>query len=371
MHVLIIVNDSLSNLMGGVTVQVIETVKAMEHIAPDTYFTIVSSDKEIKYHKNHRIIPNNPLFNDKSSGVNNSPSVVATIMNLFKVSKHPDLIHFFDVYTFTVARTLKHHWNIPILYSLTLSVFAQTHTLKKYIGITENSELTNLEFQALGESDKTHMCSNYMVSFFPPIYNVSVIPNGYSTPTIVGSIPTQIRKILFIGRATLTKGIHNLLKAINQLDHLDFVFSFIISPAGFDENMDKAVRKICTEKENCVFLGSKYDDEKWQEIAKHDAIIMPSIYEPFGLVSLEAQVCQRLLICSRVNGLREIIPENSCITCGDNYEGIVSALMRSYELSAIDIKTYVENGLDNCKKYSWKKTAKQIDGLYDSLINYY
>ena len=138
---------------------------------------------------------------------------------------------------------------------------------------------------------------------------------------------------------------------------------------------NKEVQRIMSliEEKNlecCVkFIGSKPHNELPYYYSAADVVVLPSVYESFGLVILEAMACGSLVVASRVGGLKYLIKD------GEN--GLLFESGNSFELSEkiwIGLHNrYLKNKLkNNASKYShtlnWDRQAKILLQAYSSFV---
>jgi glycosyltransferase involved in cell wall biosynthesis len=133
---------------------------------------------------------------------------------------------------------------------------------------------------------------------------------------------TYIRKqhpdkllILYIGRITHQKGIQQLLQT-NIPANVHFVM--MSSTAFGDEGLVQTIQTVAKERPNMLtWIGPHYGADKIKIIQQCDAVICPSVFEPFGLVGLETLLfTDTLLIASGVDGMNDYTVEGGFIKCG-------------------------------------------------------
>jgi len=155
---------------------------------------------------------------------------------------------------------------------------------------------------------------------------------------LYNSLPTPLLKpltpsftpisILLIGRLVDDKGFDLALHAIYFLLKKNITLDITIAGVGFEhkslENLvnDLGLNKITT------FLGSVEQQTALELINTASIVVMPSRYEPFGLVALEAMQLAKPIIASRVGGLAEIIrhQDTGLLVTRNNIEEITNAM---------------------------------------------
>ncbi len=188
--------------------------------------------------------------------------------------------------------------------------------------------------------------------------------------------------ILFVGRIDPVKGISYLLEAVSVLcsKYSSFSDNFQVILIGGDIGSSqfwkmpevKKIQKIILEKklQCCVhFVGSKSYKVLPYYYSAADVVVMPSVYESFGLVVLEAMACGSSVIAAKVGGLKYIIK--------DKFSGRLFDSGNINQLSAIlwDLlqdkkqrKALGEKAISVSRHFNWAKHAKEISSIYKILI---
>lgn len=121
-----------------------------------------------------------------------------------------------------------------------------------------------------------------------------------------------IRKpyVLFVGRITRQKGIIHLVRAI---EHLDEGFQVVLCAGAPDtpeigEEMKTAVAKIQAEHGGVIWIEEMVDKPTVRELYSNASVFCcPSIYEPFGIINLEAMACETAVVATAVGGIKEVV----------------------------------------------------------------
>jgi glycosyltransferase involved in cell wall biosynthesis len=124
-----------------------------------------------------------------------------------------------------------------------------------------------------------------------------------------------------------------------------------------------AVYECAQNNQNVHYVGGKYDDEKFYFLKSADAVIMPSIHEPFGIVALEALASGCVLLSSVVDGLAEFLDDTVCIPCGVSPDTITQAIQKWNNMNDGDVKNLVGRGLERASKYDWKDIALKTEKI--------
>jgi alpha-maltose-1-phosphate synthase len=121
-----------------------------------------------------------------------------------------------------------------------------------------------------------------------------------------------IRKpfLLFVGRITRQKGIIHLVRAIKYMDP---GFQIVLCAGAPDtpeigREMKEAVEKVQAEHGGVVWIDEMVDKPTVRELYSHASVFCcPSIYEPFGIINLEAMACETAVVATAVGGITEVV----------------------------------------------------------------
>ena len=116
--------------------------------------------------------------------------------------------------------------------------------------------------------------------------------------------------LLFVGRITRQKGFQHLIRAIQFMDR-DFQIVFCAAAPdtpGLAEEMKNAVERAQAQRSGIIWIDEMVDQKTACELYSHAAVfICPSIYEPFGIINLEAMACETAVVASAVGGIKEVV----------------------------------------------------------------
>jgi glycogen synthase len=149
---------------------------------------------------------------------------------------------------------------------------------------------------------------------------LKIIHNGIDPEEFVRASSTHILKkygidpdrpyLLFVGRITRQKGIVHLVRAIR---HLDPGFQVVLCAGAPDTpaiaaEMKDLVSEVAAKRPGLVWIESILDRQDVIELYSHAAVFCcPSIYEPFGIINLEAMACETAVVASAVGGIPEVV----------------------------------------------------------------
>jgi glycogen synthase len=125
-----------------------------------------------------------------------------------------------------------------------------------------------------------------------------------------GGVDPAVPYVLFVGRITRQKGIVHLVRAIR---HLDPGIGVVLCAGQPDtpeiaREMAEGVRAAQAERPNVVWIGEMVSREEARQLYSHAAVFCcPSVYEPFGIINLEAAACETPVVASAVGGIPEVV----------------------------------------------------------------
>ena len=116
--------------------------------------------------------------------------------------------------------------------------------------------------------------------------------------------------LLFVGRITRQKGIVHLARAIQFMDP---GFQIVLCAGAPDTpeiaaEMKEAVESATKKRSDIIWIEEMVDRKAVIELYSHAAVFCcPSIYEPFGIINLEAMACETAVVASAVGGIKEVV----------------------------------------------------------------
>ena len=183
---------------------------------------------------------------------------------------------------------------------------------------------------------------------------------------------------IFVGRITRQKGLAHLLRA---WQNVPAEYGLVLAAGSPDEeiigNEVKAlIEELQKTRSNVIWIPDMLPHEKLCALlTSADLFICPSIYEPLGIVNLEAMACETAVLATRVGGIPEVVADGSTGKLVD-YSGDGVALEKDLTASIIELmkapallKQYGEAGRKRAAaEFGWPAVARATLALYRSLI---
>ena len=193
--------------------------------------------------------------------------------------------------------------------------------------------------------------------------------------------------VLFVGRITRQKGIIHLVNAIKYIDPDTQIVLCAGAPdtKEIGKEMEDAVNEVKRTRDNVIWIDKMVTKEEIIQLYSHaDVFCCPSIYEPFGIINIEAMACNTAVVASAVGGIKEVVvhgetgllipleqqteapfePINPDKFARDLADGVNKVISNKdlRESMATKGRKRVEDYFD------WVAIAKQVEELYRSLI---
>lgn len=192
-------------------------------------------------------------------------------------------------------------------------------------------------------------------------------------------VDTSRPVVAFVGRITRQKGVPHLLKAARLFD-ADIQLILCAGAPDTPEiaaETEQLVNTLREEREGVFWVQDMLPAEKVREVyATADVFVCPSVYEPLGIVNLEAMACETAVVASRVGGIPEVVVDGETGALVDydpnDPEGFERGLAEAVNAIAADPERSSRlgrAGLERARReFSWATIAQQTVDIYSSLI---
>ncbi|MGD0495170.1 MAG: glycosyltransferase family 4 protein [Candidatus Bathyarchaeia archaeon] len=296
-----------------------------------------------------------------------------------------DLFHAHDWLVATAGIGLKHVFRRPL--------FATMHSTEigRRNGIHTDYERMIHETEAwlTYEAWKVICCSDYMVShvrwaFGLPPDKMMMIPNGVNTDVYAAVKKNELSQfrsrfalpeekiVLFVGRLVHEKGVHVLANAAPKV--LEKVNAkIIIVGNGYMKEQLSAIVKDMGIAHKVMFTGF-VDDETLRALQTcADVSVVPSLFEPFGIVALEAMAAKSPVVVSDTGGLAEIVDHDvdGLKVYPGNPDSLAWGITRilTDETNANRLRNNAYKKIQ--ERFNWDRIAKQTMSVYEAVLGEY
>jgi glycogen synthase len=248
------------------------------------------------------------------------------------------------------------------------------------------SHIHAVERDMVRNADHVITCSNYMRGHVGSTFGVSrrsisVIPNGIDPQDLdhgdedLAALRAKYaepgqRLVLLVGRLVYEKGFHLALEALAGVRRRFGDVRFVVAGTGTAEKELKTQARSLGLTRYGTFLGWVGDDKLHSLYRIADLCIVPSIYEPFGLVALEAMASGTLCIVADTGGLREVVPGDGRV--GRRFRSRdAQSLAKILEDALGDDaarERVVAEAREHVLQFDWAMVAHETRKLYGQLI---
>jgi len=342
----------------------------------------------------------NPIFKDSDSKLKAVLQTLSTCIHMNADKTDADVVHCHTWYAQFAGIISKLCYGIPLVIT--------THSLeplrpwkREQLGRGYDAsswvEKTAIEMAdaiiAVSKETKEDVLKHFNVDE----KNIKVIYNGINLQEYVVTKETSTLEkygidrskpyVLFVGRITRQKGIIHLVNAIKYIDPETQIVLCAGAPdtPEIAKEMEDSVDEVKKSRRNVIWIDEMLDKKSVIQLYSHaDVFCCPSIYEPFGIINIEAMACKTAVVASAVGGIKEVVvdgetgilvnvvqqkeapfePVDPNKFSNDLAEGI-NKLIKNKDLR----DKMAEKGRKRVEEhFDWIAIAKQVKELYRSLI---
>ena len=214
--------------------------------------------------------------------------------------------------------------------------------------------------------------------YYPRTSNELLVENG---------IDTAQPFILFVGRIARQKGIIHL---VNAIKYMNPGFQVVLCAGAPDtpeiaEEMSRAVGEAQSKREGVIWIDKMVTKDVVYQLYTHAAVfVCPSIYEPFGIINLEAMACETAVVAAAVGGIKEVVVDGETgflvpleqmqttpfeAVNPDKFSRDLAEKINLLMADPAMCKRFGEAGRRRAiEKFSWASIAAETKKMYESLL---
>jgi glycogen(starch) synthase len=290
-----------------------------------------------------------------------------------------DLVHSHDWLVAGAAERLARDRRLPWLVTVHATEYGRH---QGWVQTYPQSHIHAAERDMVRRADRVITCSQYMRSHVASVFGVGRrrivgMQNGIDPSDLepvaddldalrAGYAAPDEKLVLLVGRLVYEKGFHLALDALAPVIEKLGGVRFIVAGTGSAESeLRRQARRLGLHRKG-VFLGWVGDDMLHSLYRISDLCIVPSIYEPFGIVALEAMASGCLCVVADTGGLREVVP-------GDGTVGLRFPSRDTAALGAIlervltddrERAQLIAEAREHVLRFDWAEVARQTKALY-------
>ena len=295
-----------------------------------------------------------------------------------------DVVHGHDWLVAAACDHLARRFGAPLV----TTIHATEHGRHQgWVETHPQSYIHGVERWISNRSDRVIACSAYMREqisdiFAVPEARIAVIPNGIDPEDLPIGEESELerlraefaapgeRLVLLIGRLVYEKGFQIALEAMPELIERVPGTRFLVAGSGTHESELKKQATDLGLMEHGTFLGWIGDDVLHLLYRIADVCVVPSIYEPFGLVALEAMASGCPCIVADTGGLREVVPHGEVGLRFRTRDPEELGRMVERVLTDADLRErLVAEASEHVLRFDWSDVARRTAAIYAELAS--
>jgi glycogen(starch) synthase len=293
-----------------------------------------------------------------------------------------DVLHVHDWLTAFAGISFKHHLKKPMVLTVHSTEIGRAQGLHS----ADSFSIDGIEWWAAYEACRVVVTSHSMKReigdhFNLPLDKVDVIPNAidvtkYNASVDRGAVRARYgvgwgeKLVLCVGRLVPQKGIEHFIRAVPTIAQRYPEAKFIIVGEGWSRDYLEGLAQSTGHMQKFLFTGFISDAEVIALMTSADVLVIPSIYEPFGIVALEGMATGVPVVASQVGGLAEVIEHDrtGIFVHPRNPESIAWGVTRV--LSNSDHARWLTQNAREIlhKTYSWEAVAMKTVEVYKKAV---
>jgi glycogen(starch) synthase len=294
---------------------------------------------------------------------------------------HFDVVHGHDWLVAGAGDHLANRFRAPFVVTIHATEFGRH---QGWVNKHPQSYIHGVEQWMANRAERVITCSSYMREHVADIYGleesrIAVIPNGIDPSELVpvddletlrGRFAQPHEKlVLLVGRLVYEKGFQLALEALPGLIKRVGNVRFLVAGSGTAEAELQAQASQLGLDEHGTFLGWIGDDVLHSLYRIADLTVVPSIYEPFGLVALEAMASGCPCLVADTGGLREVVPNEDVGLRFRSRDPSSLASMAERLLTDEELRDrLVAEASEHVLSFDWADVARQVGEVYEELV---
>lgn len=178
-------------------------------------------------------------------------------------------------------------------------------------------------------------------------------------------VALQDRLVLYVGRFAPEKGLDRLLAAVACLNHYPRLRVMIVGGDGEGDPAHRRMRQMCRTAgidEQVTFAGRVDQTVLPQYYSAADLLALPSVYESFGMVALEALACGTPVVATRVGATDDLIRQEATgrLVKSDSARSLADAIAAVLSQK----EQHAEAARRSVWRYDWSRVAEEVLAVY-------
>lgn len=325
MKIALFTNEFPPNIYGGAGVHIDFLSQELAKLAKIEVRCFGNQDSDVD---NINVVGVQPCLNHMQDNANPHQKMFQTLSKNVEMSQHTvqaEIVHCHTWYTHLAGLFTKQLLQIPLILT-THSL--ETHRPWKFEQLGNGYFLSRyIEQQAYSAADGVIAVSQQMKTDVVEAYGinpekVTVIHNGIDPEFYKSTFDNNLLQkygikptvpfVLFVGRITRQKGISQLIGAAKYFDDNCQIVLCAGAPDTEEIALETAylVKELQLIRDGVILISEMLPRDQIKILYSHARVfVCPSLYEPFGIINLEAMSCETAVVASSIGGIPEIIVE--------------------------------------------------------------
>ena len=294
-----------------------------------------------------------------------------------------DAVHAHDWLVAVAGDHLARRFRCPLVATIHATEYGRH---QGHVDTHPQSHIHSVEHWLANRADRLITCSAYMREHVCDVYGleeeqVSVVPNGIDPSELapVADLAALRRRfaapeerlVLLVGRLVYEKGFQVALEALPGLIERLGDVRFVVAGSGTHEEELRTLATALGLDGHGTFLGWIGDDVLHSLYQIADLTVVPSIYEPFGLVALEAMASGCPCLVADTGGLREVVPHENVGLRFRSRDPESLGTVAERLLSDVELRErLVAEASEHVLGFDWADVARQVADLYAESIGH-
>jgi glycogen(starch) synthase len=293
-----------------------------------------------------------------------------------------DLVHGHDWLVAAAGDHLAKRFDTPMIVTIHATEYGRH---QGWVDKQPQSHIHGIERWMANRAERVIACSSYMRDHVSDVYGIeeeriTVIPNGIDPSDLQPFDEAEMRRlrgefarpdeklVLLVGRLVYEKGFQFALEAMPRVIAELGNVRFMVAGSGTHEQQLRAQATQLGLDEHGTFLGWIGDDVLHTLYRIADLTVVPSIYEPFGLVALEAMASGCPCLVADTGGLREVVRHEEVGLRFESRDPDSLAEFAIRLLSDDDLsRRMVAEAYGHVRSFDWVDVAVQTLDVYEQL----
>jgi glycosyltransferase involved in cell wall biosynthesis len=295
-----------------------------------------------------------------------------------------DLVHVHDWLVAFAGYACKRNYKVPLLSTIHATERGRG---RGYVSTDQARAINNVEWWLAYESWRVIAASEHMVGeiteyFGCPRDKIDVIPNGVNVAPfdllhgedlshfrIMYALPHE--EIVFnVGRVVYEKGVQVLVRATPLVVQQHPSAKIVIAGKGPELDACRSLAWSLGVGQKVLFTGFIADEDRDRLFEIASCAVFPSLYEPFGIVALQAMAARCPVVVSDVGGLKEVVrhTENGVTVYADNPESLAWGILQTLKHPDWAARRAKAAYKEVRELYNWDRIARLTAEVYGRVI---